>query len=444
MTYFELVVFNFLPLAALAVGIGYSAGVVYRTGDPRLAVFTTLLLLVAAAEIFELLPYLETGRLALYSSSELAAEAFESVIHVFAAFSVFYVSRLFHRDRSAQRRLVEKQRRLDRYRQVFQKADVPTIIVDNDDCITEVNDTFVEESGYSRGEVVGSKPRYLLPEDRLPEVRKELRQNNLWCGEIEASTKDGRKRFYRGSVVPILRSGERLGYAGFFVDLTKRRNYSETLTVLNRVLRHDLRNDMTVVMGYIESVEDRLDDPGLREQLSTARETADELVRKGDTARSIEDFLQEHLDSEGREVDLCEVLSKEVESARQNYPDVSFELDTGPCPSVMGNGLLGRVFEIVLGNSVEHNPGVDVEVVVGVEEFESKVVVKVADNGVGVPDDQKELIFGREEIDQLTHGHGLELFFVDRVVENFGGRVWVEDNEPRGSVFKIQLEKTAY
>lgn len=441
MTYFELVVFNFLPLAALAIGTGYSVKVVYQTRDPRLVVFTALLLLVTVAEILELMPYLETGRTALYSQNELAAEAFESVIHVFAAFSVFYVSRMFRRDRSTRRRLVEKQKELDRYRQVFQKADVPTIIVDNDDRIVEVNDTFVEESGYSRSEVVGNEPRYLLPEDLLPEVKEELRQNNLWCGEIETTTKDGRKRFYRGSVVPIIRNGERMGYAGFFVDLTKRKNYAETLKVMNRVLRHDLRNDMTVVLGHIDFVLDGLTDREFRDSLVTAKETANDLVQKGDTARLIEDFIREHLDSEGRTVDVCEVLSSEVNSVRDMYPEASFIFEPDVCPDVKGNRYLKNVFGILIENGVEHNTDPDIEVEVSVRERDSKVVVGVADNGEGVADERKEMIFGREEIDQLTHGQGLDLFFVDRVVESFGGRVWVEDNEPSGSIFKIELEK---
>lgn len=442
MTYFELVVFNLLPLAALAIGISYSMYVVYKTRDPRLVVFTVLLLMVAAAELFELMPYFEIRKPALYSQSELAAEAFESVIHIFAAFSVFYISSLFRKNRSTRQRLVEKQRELDQYRQVFQKADIPTVIADNDDKIVEVNDTFVEESGYSRSEVVGSQPRYLLPEDRLPEVREELRRNNLWCGEIETSTKDGRKRYYRGSVVTITRNGEKMGYAGFFVDLTKRKNYAETLTVLNRVLRHDLRNDMTVVIGYIDSVMEKLEDPELRDYLITARDTADQLVQKGDTARLIEDLLSESLDSEGRSIDLCDVLRKEVYSAGERYPEASFNLDPDSCPEVLGNSLLSDVFEIVIGNSVEHNEDADVNVEVSVEENNSGVVVSIADNGVGIPDERKDSIFGREEIDQLTHGQGLELFFVNKMVETFGGRVWVEDNDPSGSVFKIELEKT--
>lgn len=52
---------------------------------------------------------------------------------------------------------------------------------------------------------------------------------------------------------------------------------------------------------------------------------------------------------------------------------------------------------------------------------------------------KKDLVFGREETDQLNHGDGFGLFFVENVVEESDGEIWIEDNEPTGSVFKIAL-----
>jgi signal transduction histidine kinase len=68
-------------------------------------------------------------------------------------------------------------------------------------------------------------------------------------------------------------------------------------------------------------------------------------------------------------------------------------------------------------------------------------VVSVADNGPGVPDAEKERIFGRKEESDLEHGEGIGLYFVDRIVTTYGGDVWVEDGPEGGAVFRVQLPR---
>ncbi|MDY7082210.1 MAG: HAMP domain-containing sensor histidine kinase, partial [Halobacteria archaeon] len=246
---------------------------------------------------------------------------------------------------------------------------------------------------------------------------------------------------YRGSMVPIIIDGRREGYAGFFVDLTKRRNYEDTLSVLNRVLRHDLRNDMTVVIGYIESAISKTDDIGIVNELRTAKKTADRLVEMGNRAREIENFLNNHLDSSHQSISVGEVLEDEVEKARESYPTAEFELRNGSNVNVLANSVLRDVFEVGIENAVEHNDDDNPKVEIWVEDDDEDTVVNIADNGKGIDDERKEQVFGREELDQLRHGQGMDLFFVDRVVENFGGEVWFEDNEPQGSVLRMRFRK---
>jgi signal transduction histidine kinase len=70
---------------------------------------------------------------------------------------------------------------------------------------------------------------------------------------------------------------------------------------------------------------------------------------------------------------------------------------------------------------------------------EGRVVVRVADNGPGVPDDRKEAVFGRGEKGLRSTGTGLGLYLVDTLVDSYGGRVRVEDNDPEGAVFVVEL-----
>ncbi|XGI84646.1 sensor histidine kinase [Halorutilales archaeon Cl-col2-1] len=73
------------------------------------------------------------------------------------------------------------------------------------------------------------------------------------------------------------------------------------------------------------------------------------------------------------------------------------------------------------------------------EEVEGHVVISIADNGPGVPDNEKDEIFGRGEKGLESEGTGVGLYLVDTLVENYGGEVWVDDSEMGGAAFKVKL-----
>ena len=102
--------------------------------------------------------------------------------------------------------------------------------------------------------------------------------------------------------------------------------------------------------------------------------------------------------------------------------------------------IFGQAITHVLSNGIIHNdsdrPRIELDVTVG----EERVLLSIADNGPGIPDERKDLVFGREETDQLHYENGFGLIFVKNVVEDGDGESWIEDNEPRGSVFKIALD----
>lgn len=78
---------------------------------------------------------------------------------------------------------------------------------------------------------------------------------------------------------------------------------------------------------------------------------------------------------------------------------------------------------------------------VDVTATDATVVVRIADDGPGIPDSRKREVFGRGEKGLESPGSGLGLYLVDNLVETYGGRGWIEDNEPKGSVFCVELRR---
>jgi signal transduction histidine kinase len=106
--------------------------------------------------------------------------------------------------------------------------------------------------------------------------------------------------------------------------------------------------------------------------------------------------------------------------------------------------LLRRVLQNLVDNALRHSPRgtvVQIEAVPG----PSQLALRVRDHGPGVPAELRERIFDRYvRISPGTGpgggpGKGLGLAFCRIAVEAHGGRVWVEDNQPRGSVFVVEL-----
>lgn len=212
------------------------------------------------------------------------------------------------------------------------------------------------------------------------------------------------------------------------------------LALLTQVVRHDVRNDLAVILGWSESLRPHVDDEG--------EAYLDRVLRAGEHISSITETVGEFLtvledgsDPELYPVDLDSVLTNEVDKLRSAYPDATVTLTgaTGGGTQVAATDLVSSVFRNLLNNAVLHNDKPEPEISVHVEDRGETVAVQVADNGSGIPDRQKDEIFGRGEMGLGSKGSGIGLYLVDTLVEIYDGDVVLEDNDPEGSVFTVTL-----
>jgi len=160
---------------------------------------------------------------------------------------------------------------------------------------------------------------------------------------------DGRPRTYSLATTPLTGGDERLGSTVVLQDITDEIQREQRLQVLNRVVRHNLRNDMTVVHGFAEAANDAVEDEEINGLLDTVERKADELVDLGEKARDIEDVLA--ADRTETTVDLRVLLDTVLDEID---PDVPVTVD---CPerSVTTDADTLRVLCVALiENAVEH------------------------------------------------------------------------------------------
>jgi Signal transduction histidine kinase len=159
------------------------------------------------------------------------------------------------------------------------------------------------------------------------------------------------------------------------------------------------------------------------------------------TAREIADVMLSTTE-DGQQVDLRAALEREVSEVQSSYPNAAVTYDTTiPSIRINANDMISSVFRNLLKNAIQHNDKPVAEVKVSATDQDGTVSVRVADNGPGVPDNQKEAIFGKGDRDLETAGTGIGLYLVKTLVTDYDGEVRVEDNNPEGSVFVVELLK---
>jgi len=248
---------------------------------------------------------------------------------------------------------------------------------------------------------------------------------------------DGRLRYYDVRVTRLRRGGGVLsGRLVSLRDVTERRQREQRLNVLNRTLRHDLRNEANVVLGYAELGQQKHPDA---EWLTAIQDHVSGMVDLSEKVRQIEQALDdEHVDT--ATVDAVEIVDDVVADITADRPDLDIAIDLPATAPVQAVELLDAAVRNAVENAVEHNDNPDplMEVSVAVSREGDTVSITVVDNGPGIhADEQAVLLRGRET--QLDHVSGLGLWIINWIVTKSGGEIEIGENEPRGSVVTIRL-----
>jgi PAS domain S-box-containing protein len=277
-------------------------------------------------------------------------------------------------------------------------------------------------------------------------VQRALEDGRAFDEVLRIETAEGRQKWLRVVGDPYLEDGAAALLRGAVQDVTERvererelEQTTEELAVLNRVVRHDIRNDMTVALGWLELVGDHVDDEGA-DALARAVDAGRNVVELTEIARDYVRLIVDEEQPDLEAVDLQRVVEDVLTRRRELYPDVDFTVDVPPV-TVAANKMLSSVFTNALNNAVQHNDRERPAVSVTAEVSDDVVQVRVADDGPGIPDERKEQVFGRNEEGLDSVGTGIGLYLVDSLVTKFGGDVWVEDNQPRGAVLVVELER---
>ncbi|MFB6179966.1 MAG: histidine kinase N-terminal 7TM domain-containing protein [Halorientalis sp.] len=304
---------------------------------------------------------------------------------------------------------------------VIESMDDGIVVVDGDDRIVDINPQAEAILDCRATDAIETAAPALVPGYE----RLRAADDPEACETVEIEQPTG-TRYYEISTTG-LRTDHESGSVVVIHDVTERRNRVQQLDVLNRVLRHNLRNEMNVVYGYADQLDD--DDAVARIQ-----EKAMTMVNLGNKAREIDRILNE--DDDGDPIDLDDIVEIELDRAREAYPSVAFE-QALPETDHRVPRTIGPVLRNLVENAAEHNDSDNPQVAVAVRTDGDAAAIEVRDNGPGIPEEERAVLRTGEET-PLKHSSGLGLWLVNWGAQTMGGSVRVEPHDG-GTVVRVEV-----
>lgn len=337
---------------------------------------------------------------------------------------------------------VERHRSTGRFRAIVQAAPTAIVALDMNGRVITFNESAEAMFGWSAEEAIGSIPPY-VPDDRRSRFLETI--DRVRTGEDLRGERATRRR-KDGSLIDVDIWTSRItepdsgvvGIMTVLIDVTEQQRRDQALSVLRRILRHNLRNDGDVILGHSRQITRAVDglpaDNAVGQDIRRSAEkidaAADELVRLGEKARRMERVL-ERQETDLRRVDLCTTLQELRSECANRHPEASITVTCHSRAVLEVTCRIDLVFEELLENAIEHanrpDPTVDIEV----DRDDGWIFTRIVDDGPGVPDVEAKAL-EKEEESALVHTSGLGLWLVNWVVAGVGGTLALRENEHGG------------
>ena len=353
-----------------------------------------------------------------------------------------------------------------RLRAVVETAVDGIIFMDARGLVTMFNPACERMFGYKANEIIGGEVKRLLPRYRgepdqySDQPRPPGHVKTIGVGrEVVGRRKNGKRFPVDLSVGEAEQDGE-VYFVGILRDGSDRKHaddlreqFIEQLTASNvershfgHVASHDLREPLRMVAAFCgllsKDYGDRLDDRG-REYLTLAVSAANQMQ---DLLDDLVDYGRLGLEAErGAWFESNESVDQVLENLHETIRESSAQITYGGLPRIFGNRIrFIRMMQNLIGNALKYvAPDAIPLIAVSAVQEGAFWRFSVSDNGIGIETRHHERIFEpfkRLHAKSRYYGTGLGLAICRKIVDGFGGRIWVSSATAEGSTFSFTVK----
>ncbi|MFC4408190.1 ATP-binding protein [Haloarchaeobius iranensis] len=310
---------------------------------------------------------------------------------------------------------------------VFEELQEAVVVVDWDGHILDTNATAADLFDRSTQSMIGTP---------IPSVIEGMSGADLSPGTTETvtlRTAKGRRRFqYTVSAVdgegadsdsaPVARTV-------LLRDITDERTREQRLSVLNRVLRHNVQNKLDVILAHADCIE-------ADAHRTAIQESAHDLLSISQKARDAEAVMTDTVGSPSP-IDLVAVVRTVATNAREEHPDAEISVSAPERLRLVSHRtVVQRLATELVENALVHSAAparVEIEVDTATD---GTPQLRVVDDGPGIPDRERDLLTGTGE-SQHRHGLGVGLWFVNWAVSQLGAELQFERANSEGTAVVV-------
>jgi len=342
------------------------------------------------------------------------------------------------RDLTKQKKAQQQVRRSEElFRKLFLKAPGAMIMVDKENRVKMVNQSFEELFGYTKEELVGkdlddaivsNKQKGENP--RMPGI--DFKEGKLYK-DVVRYTKSGEPKDVLLGAIPVFLDGEPIAGFGIYIDITEQKEYERKLKrsveekrVLLEEIHHRVKNNLAIISGFLQLQSFEIEDDKTREVLSDSQLRIQSIAIVHELLYQSKNFV---------DISFEEYLNRLIQTVKSTLPldhqhidinidasGVSLDINQAiPC-AILINELVTNAYKHAFKN---HESG---EINISLHEQDHRIKVKVKDNGIGLPE-------GFDIRNQTSIGMNL----IQTLTEQLDGTLEVSNNG--GGCFKVSFEK---
>ncbi len=359
----------------------------------------------------------------------------------------------------------ERKKANEQFRLMVESAPNSIILIDFSGKIVMVNKQTEDLFGYSRNELIEKKMEILVPK-RLkahhPKLRngfyKSPKSRPMGVGrDLYGVKKDGTEVPVEIGLNPIEKDGKHFVLASI-IDITERKKSDEEIRLYTKRLEdknkeleqftyiasHDLREPLNSINGLIELLLENENSTFSKDEIKQLNFISQSSIRMKALIKGLLDYARLGKNSDFEEVDMELIAKYVLNDLELLIKDSGAKIVVNKLPVIQGMELeLRLLFQNLISNAVKYrnlNRGLEIEI--SAEKVKKGWEFAIKDNGIGIPEDQKEkifIIFQRLHGNNEFEGVGVGLAHCRKIVELHDGKIWVESRLGEGSTFYFYI-----